>query len=520
MGRSRRAGRRNARGADFSLGILLALNSASGLLNLLAAPPFGWHRLAFVCLIPHLLFLVHEPRPARLALGVACFQTIRFLGLGSYFFDPLFGAIYVALALPIVWLLSLDAALAPRRNQVRRLIIAAVAFVLVEQLQAALSPLPAYLATSGALLGSSPYLGLARWGGVVGLSVFVVGMNALLSYALLPSRRNPCQSPQVLTCIAVAVLATLAFGLLASQHLLAANRDAYARRPKISTVVAVSVSGGFAEGVAQYWDDESHDEAAAIAQHEVTRLADTLAQGPTQTDLLVLPEDMIDFEFWHHADADTEQRFGISNAGPLLALYRALARERQSELLCVLTTLERDGRYNSALLLDREGAPVAVAHKTVLALAMESWPFDGWHPFYFDWVMNAARRRASPVYNTAYRYRPGTTAGLFTTDQGLVFGSPICIELHHPWRMRELVARGAQALVHTSSDMAIERALPQYTAQTMQMRRILAVWLRIPIVFAGRRDDAGVVFPDGSVEGVAPEAQPFAVYWGRLRHDG
>ena len=524
MGRVR-APRRKARDG-LPLGTLLVLGISSGLLNILASPPLGWYRLAFVHLIPYAFALACERRGTRLLACAACFQMVRFLGLGAYFFEPLFGLLYVGLGCLLVPMLQGLARLIPaaQRRPAVRLLLFAPLFVATEFLQAILSPLPAFLATSGALLGGSPYLGLARAGGLFGLSAFVVAVNALLAWVWLPRHwsprgREPWRPRRLLLAAALA-LAVLTAGVAGSQRLLALNHDAYLRRPERSRFAAVSVSRAFAAETQRYWDDEAHDEVARLAQTEVTLIADALADHRTRLDLIVLPEDMVDFEFWGAADPEAQTRFGIRNAGPLLQLYRAVAQEQASELLCVLTTLETTGRYNSAVLLDREGHLMGVSHKTVLALAMESWPFGAWRPFYFDWVLNAAERRASPVYNMAYRYRAGTAAALFTTDRGLAFASPICIELHHPWRMATLVRRGAQALVHTSSNMGIERGLAQYTGQTMNLRRILSAWLGVPIVFCGRLDDAGIVLPDGRVEGVATGEAPFAVFWGEVRHGG
>lgn len=511
---------------------LVIANSLSGALGLLAFPPLNWYWLGLVFLVPHFVFLAQETRPWRLFWGVCLFRSILVVGLVYYFFEPIFYATNVLLFAGIVPVLLLvkrcltSFVRDPSQRSLLMMVVIGCCYLVFEYLQARYSFLPLFAMTSGAPLGDSPFVGLARFEGVVGLAIFVIVVNAVFAGGWLWAVSRRSQAPVMATpgkLLVVGILNSLLIGggLRVSQHLLAQNRAAYEAKEGIVNIAVVSVSQAFAQET-QAKTVEDYETTAEIIQTVagyVHTLTEALRQHGTKPDLIVFPEDMIDFEFWAVPDPQAHERFTITNAGPAIALYRSMARQLQRPVLFVLTTIEQAGRYNSALLMDETGDLTALYHKNDLAFAMESWPFGRFHPFYFDWRMDEDARYESPIYNPAYRYRAGDSASLFQLSQGLTLGTPICIEVHYPYRMREFVRRGADVLVNTSSNMSSRSGLRLYLDETLHFRRIEAVWLGIPIIFCGRRDDAGIVFPDGTADLVSfSDTEAFQVYQGTVRY--
>jgi apolipoprotein N-acyltransferase len=509
---------------------VIVSNVISGALWLLAFPPAGWYGLGFVFLAPHFVFLLQETRLWRLLWGVLLFRGMLLAGLVPGFFEPLFyltSLLLFAGIVPALLLLKRLLRVLPRQVGLPPIVAAlatAACYFIFERLQAHASLLPLVAMTSGCSLGNSPFVGLARFGGEAGLSVFVVLVNAILAAAWLDATQRHSRriAPEGRRTSAawIVIAALVASGWLLSVRCLARNRAAYERRPNRLRVAAVSVSAEFAkETRAKHVEDYETSAAAveAIAGYVHTLEHDLRRVG--RPDLVIFPEDMIDLEFWGMRDDEAFQRLTITNAGPVIRLYRTVAQHLQSPLLFVLTTREQGGRFNSALLLDDDGRLNGMYHKRHLAFAMESWPLGDFHPFYFDWVMDEDARYESPVYNPEYRYRAGYASVIFRLPEGFAFGTPICIEAHHPNLLQDMVRRGARALIHTSSNMSLSRGLRTYMEGTMNLRRIEAVWLETPIVFCGRRDDAGMVLPDGTVDRVPlSEASMFSVYRGSIRY--
>lgn len=509
---------------------LAIVNSLSGALGLLAFPPVNWYWLGFVCLVPHFVFLVQETRGLRLFWGVWLFRSILFVGLGYYFFEPIFYATSLLIFVGIVpVLLIMKKLISLRRGDSRQrpilmMVLVGVCYLAFDYLQARYSFLPAFVAISGAMLGNSPFVGLARFGGVIGLSGFIVLINAVFAGGWLwaASRRSQPAAlavPRALVVAGVLNGLLVGAGLLLSQDLLAQNRAAYEDRPHVLKIAAVSVGQAFTKETERFWDYETTDAIVQAVTGDVHALKEALRFNPTRPDLVIFPEDMVDLEFWGVSDSQAYERFTITNAGPLIARYRKIAQELESPLLFVLTTIEQSGRYNSALLIDSAGDLSGIYHKIHLAIAMESWPFGRFHPFYFDWRFDKDARYESPIYNPAYQYRFGESVTMFEPTSGLTLGTPICIEVHYPHRIQDFVRRGADALFNTSSNMAITYGLRLYLDLTLNLRRIEAVWLRLPIIFCGRRDDAGMVLPDGTADLVEfSDTETFHVYSGTVRY--
>ncbi len=506
----------------------LTANLLSGALVLLAYPPLNVYWLGFVCFAPHLVFLAQESHPKRLALGVWLFQSILLVGRGYYFFEPIFycaNLLLVAGLIPVT--LMAQAFMARVRQRSARVcgLVAVIAgcYLGFEWFQAQFSFLPLVAGASGASLGHSPFVGLARFGGLRGLSLFVVMINAICAWGWLASHQDKTKRAggrisQKLLAAGGLNGAVLGAGLLLSQHVVVQQRAAYLKKPHAVTIAAVSVSRQFAKDTQFFWDSDTSQALIDVVSRDVGSLKEALHQHPGKPDLIIFPEDMIDIEFWGRSDPQARERFTITNAGPLIALYRTVSQELHASLLFVLTTLEQAGRFNSALLLDPSGSLVTVSHKRDLAIALEYWPFGRFHPWYIDWRMDEEARVESPIYNPAYQYLPGDSIGLFHLTQGATFGAPICIEIHYPDHVRAAGRQGAQFLSNTSSNMSMEYGLRTYLELTLNLRRIEAVWLHLPIIFCGRRDYAGMVFPDGHADFLGlDETEPFRIYYGSVR---
>jgi hypothetical protein len=118
------------------------------------------------------------------------------------------------------------------------------------------------------------------------------------------------------------------------------------------------------------------------------------------------------------------------------------------------------------------------------------------------------------VFNQENAYQPGQKKILQTENlihstklsinpestEGLIFGSAICVEIQYPWQIKDFKGMGAKFISHTTTNRWLVLGLKNYKELTNNIRRIEAVWLKIPIVVSAREEPAKIFLPTGNLE--------------------
>jgi len=395
-------------------------------------------------------------------------------------------------------------------------------------LQAKYGFLPTYIITAGNIFGSSPFLGLAGFGGLITLAFFAALINVLIALLILNfknsgfklSIRNLRQPPYLILILLIVFV--IGGGYLISKSELKKNAFAYQNSPAKIKIALVSNNGDFDKEFEAFESDILSSEEKAKAEAIIEKILGPIKNElyGEKIDLTVLPEDMIDIESWQDPDTEAKNKFGIENAGILIEAYRKLAQEINTNLAVTLTTIQNNKRYNSTVLFDRDGEIVDIYNKFNLAILGEYWPFGNWRPFYFNLIKNLAPGKigqGGAVFNGKYTYSPGQKKILQT--EGLIFGSAICSEIQYPSQIEEFKKMGAKFISHTATNRWAVIGLNSFRELTDNLRKIEAVWLGMPILINGREEMAGIITPDGKMDSVNFESQnkDFGIFIGEIK---
>ncbi|QQG45653.1 MAG: hypothetical protein HYW89_01910 [Candidatus Sungiibacteriota bacterium] len=490
------------------LWIILVVVSAA--LQIFSLPPYNFWWLGFLFAVPLFVFYLKEGRLWRLIFGTLIYRFLFALGAVYFIFDP------VVFGIPIIVFLGFPVAFFVARRFLgeRAAIFSLPLFWAVfDYLASASGFFPSFAINSGAILGQGPFLGLARWGGFLGMGFFVILVNWLIFLGYYRRHSRPL----------IPILLAVGFLLLGwqiSSATLASRLKAYEVLPRSFRIAAISTNplGTEFDGLRNIEiTPEKQAEFLARIEAFLAPLKEKLSAR--QVDLVALPEALVDVNVTNDVDKEALQKFNITNNGGLIQSYRALARSAGTRVVANLTTIEQGKKYNSNLFFSPSGELEAVYHKRSLAIGGEYWPFGTWRPFYFGWFLkgsqaNAARYGDNVVFHPEYSFSFGK-GGTVLFDN-LKIASPICLEIHDPTRLRRAVRGGANIIINTSSNLWVPLGIENYLALTNNLRRIEAVWLRVPIIVSGRRDIAGIFTPDGSIESIG-FANQFNVLIGEVK---
>lgn len=480
----------------------------STLLVIFTYPPFNVYWLAFIFLVPLFWFLLREKRLFRLLFGTLVFRLVVGGFVAVEAIEPILfiQSASLFLVLPIsLWILNRFSV-----SETIRIALLPLFYTLAEFAQAQFSFLPFIKGYAGVNLAASPFLGLARWGGVLLLSFFVVAINVLIVAALKRSRRNATEPLSFLKVrfddagkgLLVATVGLIVLGFLLSQEGLRERNATYQARTNTVRVALVSTAETFDKEIEDYSDRLSKSELAdmdKLISDRLDRISKVLKKY--QFDLIAFPEELFRNDYRGDEDSEAREKFGITNAGTLIRAYRALARDMNSEVMAYFSTLTADGkRYNSGIVFASDGTISNIYNKRYLAYTGEYWPFGSWKPPYPDAFIEAYPNivKRSPVFDEQYRYDRGKSDPLLALKNGTRFATPMCSEGHYPFYLKELVDTGAQFIINTSSNNWVHRGFGKFRESVIRFRQVQAVWLGVPILVNGRREYAGVIEPDGS----------------------
>jgi apolipoprotein N-acyltransferase len=220
-------------------------------------------------------------------------------------------------------------------------------------------------------------------------------------------------------------------------------------------------------------------------------------------DLIILPEDMIDIEDWNGVDDEAKNKFNIESGGLLIQAYRNLAKELNANLMATFTTHQNGKTYNTTILFNRDGEIADIYNKSRLTFSSEYWPFGDWQPFYYKWLIKLGYNdivKNNAVFDKNYRYEKGEGKILKIENNNVSFIPLICLEAHYPDEIKKKSNLGADFIVHTSSNRWIADGTKHFMKLTNNLRKIEAVWLKKPVVFNGREENAGIILPNGKTQ--------------------
>lgn len=432
----------------------MALPILSALLGIVAFLPLHLYPLGFLFLIPLFIFYKKEIRLWKLIAGSVVFRLLLLLGTVYYTLEPInwsltlllflglplslflikryIGAQYIWIAIPLLW-------------------------TIFDHVEAHFSLVPTYIITAGNILGTSPFVGLARPFGIVALTVLIATINMLFAAAY--DKNNPLLRRNILLATGMGII----IGTLIYSQIQLSQWHNSPTKTRHVTIASVST-------------DKRFDLPDAYAlERDLSR---------TNADLVVLPESLID----------------ESNGDDPMRWYQGIAKTLHTPVMAT-TRSERDGRrFISTIVMDPNGSISGAHDKTRLSFMGEYWPFGTWRPSFVDWLSQYDRGiKSYAVFNPDLPYAAGRQNVLTITTQGTTIrvASLICMEIQYPYDLIAYKRAGVQLIVTPTSNRWLGIGSSQFLYMTNNLRMIESVSTGIPIVTSGINDSAGIITPDG-----------------------
>ena len=506
--------------------MLLAILSA--ILGIPAFPLPGIYPLGFIFLVPLFIFFIKERKLSRLILGAFIFRLIFSTGITFFVFEPVIFllSIFIFLGLPLSIFFSrlLIKKLKPvsasaELEDFLMLILMPFVWTFWDFLQAQFSFLPTFIITTGNIFGSSPFLGLAAFGGLTTLTLFAAAINCLIAFLILNFKKWELKKSAIFALFIVFIISA---GFLISKSKLKNNKFAYQDLTAKFKAALVSNKENFDQEFRFFKNDILSPEEKALAETLMEKKLNLIKNelSGQKLDLIILPEDMIHLDSLKDSDTEAKNKFGIENAGVLIMAYRGLAQELNANLAATLNTIQNGKRYKSTILFNRQGELIDVYNKLNLTIIGEYWPFGNWRPFYYNLIKKFSQDKVGmggAIFNKEAAFQPGQ--GKILRIENVIFGSAICGEIQYPWQMKTLKKMGAGFISHNTTEDWLIFGLKNLRELTNNLRKIEAVWLKIPILINGREEMAGVITPDGEIKSVNFESQNknFGIFIGIIK---
>jgi apolipoprotein N-acyltransferase len=448
----------------------VGLASLSGLLLLLAFPPFDLAALAWIGLAP-LLLASRSPSAAFLLSGLT--GLVFFVGIFSWIWTvPAFNALdgtLVALYLGLYFALwGLGVAWIRSRTGLSLPVVAAPLWVVLEYVRGHVG----FLSLPWMLLGYSQYqttalIQIAALTGVYGLSFLIVMTNASLvevfGWLLVRSGRHPARRtwiprPVTLPVSAIVLIATLVYG------------HAVVSAPGHTDRVRIAVVQGNVPQTLK-WD-------TAYRQTTLDRYARLTRQAADRTPaIIVWPETAAPGDIRH----DPELRRVIGQLAVETGTHLLVGSSEQAKF----ARRELHGKlYNSLVLVTPRGQMVAEYRKIRLVPFGEYEPLQG--------LMAWPRAIAAAVGNSV----AGTEYSVFRVGD-LTFGATICWENLFPDLVRELVKAGARVMVNSTNEAWFGES--SASAQFLAISALRAAENRVAIARATNTGISAFIDPFGRI---------------------
>lgn len=470
----------------------LFLAAGAGFLYYLGFSPLSWWPLTFagVFLLVGLLDSTESPRAAAgramLWKSVALMPTVPYLsGLGISVHVVAVGAHVLCWGLMAAAHVAAGRAFGPTAA----LVALPALWTLAEWLGTVKHFLPSHVTTwSQALAG--PGALVAPYTGALGVSTVAVAA-ATLPWALRRLREAPAASRR-----AKRALAALAYSLLLLPPI--AGRLLYGPPPpprdepslRVATF-SLRANDAMEEYLGQgEWTAERRRSVEAYIKGRVDGFRDLLrGMAP---DLVVLPEDALDFVLSESRSREAFERLGVENNGVLIEAYRGLARSVAADLAIGLTTIRGGRRYNSTLLIGKDGALLGLRDKWKLTPGSEYWPAPAWLPV---WALFSGDRQ---YVDPDGQYSAPKDPFPPMTLRGWTLGASTCLEGHMPSMYLGWRRAGAELVLFLGNAHWFHWDPGTFNIQLLRIVRISAAAYGLPVIMTGKANHAGAIRSDGA----------------------
>lgn len=464
----------------------------------LAFSTLNFYILGFFYIAPYFLFLIKNDDLKTLLWGSFVFCFLFLIATAYVTFEPLLflASSAIFLGLPVSFFLI--------KKLIREkfaMFSLPVIWTFWNIVWAYYSPLPFTVLTAGNTLGISPFVGIAATGGIIALTLFTAIVNFLVMLFLLNIKPGFNKKSFLIFTIALLIISG---GYIYSKTQLKINSRHYLNLKNTINVASVSINSDFDKNFDVFKNDELSSEEKIKAIPLIQSTLEPIKEGlkNKNSDLIILPEDMIDITSKNDTDEEAYQKYQITNAGILIRAYREMAKELNSNILSIMTTIKYDKRSISGILFDKKGEISGVYDKSTLTIGSEYWPFKNWRPFYYNWIGQIIPdiKDDSPIFDQKYSYQAGKMTVLKNNYLPEI-ASPICVEIFYPEKLKEFRNLGAKIIIHSSSNVwTVAYGLNSYLKLSDRIRIIESVWLKTPVIFNGRSEMAGIVTPGGNIE--------------------
>lgn len=472
----------------------MVLPFLSAVLGILAFLPFKFFYIfSFVFLTPLFIFLIKEKSLWRLLAGSLIFRIIFSLGTVYFTLEPILWllSILLFLGLPVaIYLVKKLTNFFIKKyyfkyqlliNNYYLLILLPFLWTFFDNFQAYYSLFPTYIMTAGNSLGSSPFLGLASMNGLILLTFFAALINTIIALIILNFKNK-----KIAVIFSIIVIVTILIAWQTSIFQLQKNSKIYANLENSLKIASVSINENF-----------NYSDLKKIKNEIINN----------EIDFLILPEDIL-----NNAPRELNIKF-----------WSDFAKEINADLLVTGDRQENSKRYNSSVLINKNGEVVDIYDKNSLTFMGEYWPFGEWTPFYINWLKKTQPEiknyAVSSLKNT---YSAGNqkllTAKLKSGE--LKFTSLICLEIHYLRNLKNYKKIGTRLFINPSSNRWVDLGLSHFLYLTNNLKKIQSVWLKTPIVSSGVNDYAGVIKPTGDSRLINFEDQNknYGLFIGEVKH--
>jgi apolipoprotein N-acyltransferase len=443
----------------------------SSILGITALLPLNLYFLGFVFLVPFFYFLYKEIKLWKLILGALIFRFFFALGTVYYTLEIFAWISHLVIFMGLPVCIFLFSRLFKDKDLVK-IIYIALLYLLFDFLEARYAFLPTYIITAGNILGSSPFVALAKYGGIATLEIYVISINAIFLSIVL--YRKPLFEKRSNLVMLVIFFVLLLFGTkLLSDYLLKTNSIRQAQSKNIIEVATVSLKGDFSAKILNKFENDLKN---------------------VDADLLVLPEDLF--------VKPENQGFRMEEASAEIA-----ALDLKIPYIAGTFHLFKDGKnYNTTILLENNGKIIGQYDKNKLTILGEYWPFT-WQPSFYNFLKKDPVIRNYAIFNPSNSYQKGEPELLNLRQFGdeISFGSLICLESHYGTMINRDRKLGAKFIISPTSNRWLAIGSSHYDYLVGNLFRIESIDSQLPMIISNINGLGGVFNPDGTMQTIGFE---------------
>lgn len=439
---------------------LILLSAFLGIAVLTSIVPY-W--IGFIFLFPLFYFFYQEDNFWKIFSGVLLFRISLSLGTVIYTLEPLTWTLSILIfsGLGVAVYFSNHIL----KNIFLRLSSFAVWYFVFDFLQAEFSLLPTYIITVGNIFADSPFLGLARFGGLMTLETFALIVNIVLLWIFLEIMKKPKVHWKIIGFSSTFLIAFLMLGWQQASKAISNMNQEYETRNRELTVTTMAMSN------------------SASLTKEISEFAKYI-----QSDLVLLPEGI----------------FANKNNDPLTmdkAADRIKSIGFDAKYISGTFNLIDSNKVktNSMLILDDSGAVIDRYDKVKLTIMGEYWPFE-WHPSFYDYFKNDPTMKNYAIFKKENNLKSGSATKTINVDGKFKLGPLICVENHYPGRIMAYNKQGIDFIVNSISNRWLGDGNPKFNILTIKLYKIESVQSGLPIAVSSISGFGGFFFPDGRID--------------------